>query len=171
MVEKRVRVQNATVAALALETQLNAVVARGLTPEQKATAAGVSEFLDRANAAAYGTAPKPWALVRWWRGTLVDQAHQNLHAARALMVDLLDTTELEAEVPRTLARIQSAPHREDPRQIDRDKLAALPPAKLRVVLRRSIEDGYAAADRQHERLRSLRNIVLLSALLIAVLVG
>jgi hypothetical protein len=41
----------------------------------------------------------------------------------------------------------------------------------RAFLRRAIEDSYDAMDRQHERLRSFRNIVLVLAMFVAVLVG
>ena len=44
-------------------------------------------------------------------------------------------------------------------------------ARQRAFLRRAIEDAYDALDRQHERLRSFRNIILLLALCIAVLIG
>jgi hypothetical protein len=70
-----------------------------------------------------------------------------------------------------MARLQAALHREDPRQVDAAILAQLPLPERRAVLRRAIEDGYDASDRQHERLRSFRNIVVISALSIAVLVG
>ena len=43
-------------------------------------------------------------------------------------------------------------------------------ARQRAFLRRAIEDSYDALDRQHERVRSFRNIILLLALCIAVLV-
>jgi len=168
---KRVWVQQVAVAALALETRLQIAEARGLTKDQKAAAAGVREFLARAKNAAHRIDPIPSRWANWWRGTLVDTAYQNLHAARAQMIDVYDEAELTAEIPRALARSQAGLHREDPRQVDGPTLLSLPLASRRAVLQRSIEDGYDASDRQHERLRSFRNIILLSAVLIALLVA
>ncbi|HEX2497781.1 MAG TPA: hypothetical protein VHO00_03210 [Actinomycetes bacterium] len=168
---KRIWVQQVAVAALALETRLNIAAARGpLSPDQQATVDGIREMLARARDAAYRDDPRPSRWVNWWRGTLVDTAFQNLHAARAQIADLFDEAEVNSEIPRVLARLQSALHREDPRQVDAAVLAQLPLPERRAVLRRATEDGYDASDRQHERLRSFRNIVGLCALLIAVLV-
>jgi len=168
---KRIWVQQVAVAVLGLETRLNIAEARGLTPDQKAAADGIRMMLARARDAAYRDDPRPGRWINWWRGTLVDTAHQNLHAARAQIVDLLDEPEVNAEIPRAMARLQGSLHREDPRQVDAAMMAKLPLPERRAVLRRAIEDGYDATDRQHERLRSFRNIVAICAVLIAVLVG
>jgi hypothetical protein len=169
---KRIWVQQVAVAALALETRLRVEEAGGsLTAARQATIEGTRAMLARARDAAYRDDPRPSRLINWWRGTLVDTAFQNLHAARAQIVDLYDEAEVNSEIPRAMARLQAALHREDPRQVDATVLAKMPLSERRVVLRRAIEDGYDASDRQHERLRSFRNIVFISAVLIAVLVG
>ena len=169
---KRIWVQQVAVAALALETRLKVEEARGsLTAARQATIDGTRAMLTRAKDASYRDDPRPSRLINWWRGILVDTAFQNLHAARAEIVDLYDEAEVNSEIPRAMARLQAALHREDPRQVDATVLANMPLSERRVVLRRAIEDGYDASDRQHERLRSFRNIVFISAVLIAVLVG
>ena len=43
-------------------------------------------------------------------------AYQNLHAARAQMIDVYDDAEIEAEIPAAMARSQQTLHRDDPRR-------------------------------------------------------
>jgi hypothetical protein len=167
---KRIWVQQVAVGAEALETRLEVAKARGLKPDTQAAAAGVAEFIKRARAAALRRDPIPSRWGNWWRGTLVEAAYRNLHAARAQMVDLYDEAELFAEVPSAVSRAQATMHREDPRCIARSDLEALPVPQRRARLRSLIEDGYEGVDQQHAQLRSFRNIVLMSALSIAVLV-
>jgi hypothetical protein len=168
---RRIWVQQVAVGAEALETRLEVAKARGLRPDTQAAATGVAEFIRRARAAALRRDPIPSRWGNWWRGTLVEAAYRNLHAARAQMVDLYDEAELFAEVPSAVSRAQATMHREDPRCIARSDLEALPVPQRRARLRALIEDGYEGVDQQHAQLRSFRNIVLLSALGIAALVG
>ena len=121
--------------------------------------------------AAYGVRPRPTRLSNWWRGTLVDAAYQNLHAARALMVDVYDDAEVAAEIPVAVARSQRTLHRDDPRRARSRGVDNRSDVQRRAFLRRVIKDGYDALDRQHERLRSFRNINLTLAVFIGVLVG
>lgn len=162
--------QQVAVGAEALETRLEVAKARGLRPDTEAAAKGVAEFIRRARAAALRRDPIPGRWGNWWRGTLVEAAYRNLHAARAQMVDLYDEAELFAEVPSAVSRAQATMHREDPRCIARSDLEALPVPQRRARLRSLIEDGYEGVDQQHAQLRSFRNIVLMSALSIAALV-
>jgi hypothetical protein len=174
MPEKRVRrvwVQNVAVSVKVLETRLDVAEAQGLGPDQKAAAAGVRELLRSARDAAFGVQPRPNRLSNWWRGTLVDAAYQNLHAARALMVDVYDDAEVAAEIPIAVARSQRTLHRDDPRRLGPEAFTNRSEVQRRAFLRRIIKDGYDALDRQHERLRSFRNINLTLAVFIAVLVG
>jgi hypothetical protein len=167
---KRIWVQQVAVAAEALETRLNVARARGLKPGAEAAAVGVAEFIKRARDAALRHDPIPGRWGNWWRGTLVEAAYRNLHAARAQMVDLYNEAELFAEAPSAVSRAQATMHRDDPRCIASADLAALPVPKRRARLRALIEDGYEGLDQQHAQLRSFRNIVLMSALSLAVLV-
>src|SRR5262245_55346448 len=110
---KRIWVQQVAVAVLGMETRLKMAEARGLSPEQQAAADGIRTMLVRAKDAAYRDDPRPGRWVNWWRGTLVDTAHQNLHAARAQIVEPVDEAEVNAEIPRAMARLQAGLHRED----------------------------------------------------------
>jgi hypothetical protein len=167
---KRIWVQQVAVGAEALETRLEVAKARGLHPEAEAAAKGVGEFIKRARDAALRHDPIPGRWGNWWRGTLVEAAYRNLHAARAEMVDLYDEAELSGEIPSAVSRAQSTMHREDPRCIALADLVALPVPRRRARLRALIEDGYEGLDQQHAQLRSFRNIVLMSALSITLLV-
>jgi hypothetical protein len=168
---KRIHVHTIPVAVQVLETRLEVAIAQGLGPDQRAAADGVRRLLRRADDAAYGLDPKPGPISRWWTGTLVEAAFQNLHAARAQMIDVYNDAEIAAEIPSALARVQQTLHRDDPRRQIADALGSQDIARQRAFLRRAIEDAYDALDRQHERLRSFRNIILMLALCVAVLVA
>jgi len=168
---KKVRVHSVAVGVEVLETRLDVAVAQGIGPDQRAAAEGVRRLLRRAQDAAYGVDPSPGPISRWWSGALVEAGYQNLHAARAQMIDVYDDAEIEAEIPAAIARSQATLHRDDPRRALIDVLQVQAVARQRAFLRRAIEDAYDSLDRQHERLRSFRNIILLLALCIAVLVG
>jgi hypothetical protein len=86
------------------------------------------------------------------------------------MVDVYDDEEIAAEIPAALARSQQTLHHQDPRRLDPRALSGQAVARQRAILRRAVEDAYDALDRQHERLRNFRNIILLLALFIATLV-
>ena len=79
--------------------------------------------------------------------------YQNLHAARAQMVDVYDDEEIAAEIPAALARSQQTLHRDDPRRlagrgVDADgarPAAGLPAARHRGRVRRDGPPARAAA--------------------------
>jgi hypothetical protein len=168
---KRIWVQHVAVESDVLGARLEAVRAHGLPPDGVAVAEGVEDLISRARNAALREDPIPGHWLNLWRGTLVEAAYRNLHAARAQIVDLYDESELQAEVPSAVARAQATMHREDPRCIAAGDLNKLPFPLRRARLRRLIEDSYEATDLQHARLRSFRNIVLISALLMTLLVA
>ena len=169
---RKVRVPTVAVGVQVLETRLDVAVAQGLSPDQMAAADGVRRLLRRAEEAAYGIDPSPGPVSRWWRAALVDAANQNLHAARAQMIDVYDDAEIAAEIPSALNRMQQTMHRDEVRRRMADSaITSDVIARQRAFLRRAIEDSYDALDRQYERLRSFRNIILLLALCIAVLVA
>ena len=169
-VQRRVWVQNVAVGVRVLETRLDVAAASGLGPDQQAAADGVRRLLRKAEDAACGVDPKTGRLSNWWAGTLAGAAYQNLHAARAQMVDVYDDVEMAAEIPVAVARSQMSLHRDDPRRLEAFAFDNRSVTQQRALLRRAIEDGYDAVDRQHDRLRSFRNINLILALFIAVLV-
>lgn len=171
-VHKKVRVPTVAVGVQVLETRLDVAVAQGLTPNQMAAADGVRRLLRKAEDAAYGVHPSPGPVSRWWSGALVDAANQNLHAARAQMIDVYDDAEIAAEIPSALDRMEQTMHRDEIRRRMADSgIASDVIARQRAFLRRAIADSYDALDRQYERLRSFRNIILLLALCIALLVA
>jgi hypothetical protein len=168
---KRIWVQHVAVGADVLEARLDAARVGDLTPGEEKLAAGVADLILSARTAALREDPIPGRWWNWWRGTLVERAYRNLHAARALMVSLYQEDDLRAEVPSAVSRAQATIHREDPRSIAAADLDVLPSKRLAARLRHLIEDGYDAMDLEHAQLRSFRNIVLMSALLISVLMG
>jgi hypothetical protein len=97
-------------------------------------------------------------------------AYRHIHAAQTQILDLYDEDELRAEIPDAVARAQTALNREDPRQLTIAGLSASPPELLRPRLRRATVDSYGAIDTKHGQLRNFRNVLLMSAMLISLLV-
>jgi hypothetical protein len=171
-VRKRVWVQNVAVQAAALEARLDVLTCRhNGTPGAEEVIAGVRRLIRHALDAAYRDNPIPSRWAIWWRGTLIEAAYQNLHAAEALIAELYGEAEVDAELPEAVARVEAGLTREDPRRQRAKLLLELEPAEVSPgQLRKIIEIGYAAADRRHSRLRSFRNLVLGSAAAIAAFV-
>lgn len=174
---KRVWVQNVEVNARVLEARLRTLRARrgDESPAARELDGAVGELLAAARRAATRKDPVPGRLANWWRGSLIEAAYQNLHAAEALIVGLYDSYEVEAEVPEALARVEASLDRDDPRRRAVAALAAADTSphldRARAELRKAIEVGHAAADHEHSRLRNFRNAVLISAAVTAVLVA
>jgi hypothetical protein len=154
-----------------LRTRVDVAAARGLDPDERVVADGVRAHLDRATNAAFRRDPLPGRWANWWRGTLVETAYRHMHAAELELIDLYTNAEMQAEIPAAVARARTALNREDVRQWTIEGLRALPPAQVRPQLRRITEDSFAAMDAQHGQLRSFRNILLMAAALITVLVA
>ena len=161
---KRIWVQHVAVETDKLRLRLAAARARGdLNKSQETLAEGISAFLDKARDAAFRDDPVPGRWANWWRGTLVEAAHRNLHAARAQMVDLYDSNQLRAEIPLVVARANATLHRDDPRRTTVEDLEAESVQSLRPRMRRVISDSYEQLDLEHAQLRSFRNILLIAA--------
>ena len=164
----RVWVQNVAVRSAVLESQLDAVEAGELSPAEQKIAQGTRRLLKAATAAAFRDDPIPSRWGRWWRGTLVEAAYQNLHAAEGQLILLYNVTQLRAEIPSAVSRAQATLSRDDPRRTDAFRLLAHPPTQQtleldRERLHRLTETGYEHSDQLHGRLRSFRNIVLEAA--------
>ncbi len=160
----RVWVQNVAVRSAVLESQLDAVEARELSQAEQKIAQGTRRLLKAATAAAFRDDPIPTRWGMWWRGTLVEAAYQNLHAAEGQLILLYDVTQLRAEIPSAVARAQATLTRDDPRRTDTLRLLTHTPTQQtleldRERLNRLTETGYAHSDQLHGRLRSFRNIV------------
>ncbi len=170
---KRIWAQDVKVSADMLQARLNALVA-ARTETSGAEAAlekGARELLEASRNAALRRDPLPGRVSNWWRGTLVEAAYQNLHAAECLMAGLYDTDDVEAEIPEAVARVESGLERDDPRRIAALELLEDTPRdpRRRTKLRKAIEVGFNAADSEYSRLRSFRNAVVGSALTLIVL--
>ena len=169
---RRIWVQHVAVDADEVEMRVDAAVARGdLTASQEVITEGVRSLLRRARAAAMRDDPVPRRWTNWLRGTLVEAAYRNLHAARAQAIDLYDDDELRAEIPLVVTRTNATLPAGDPRRITVGELTAEPMDALRARLRRLVDDAYERLDLEHAQLRSFRNIVLLAAFFIVVIVG
>jgi len=161
---RRIWVQHVAVETRRLQMRLGAARARGdLTEPQKHTAKGIEDFIERARAAAFREDPVPGRVANWWRGTLVEAAYRNMHAARTAMLDLNTDDELRAEIPMVVARANATLHRDDPRLMTIAELQAEPAKRLRPRMRRLVGDTYEQLDLDHAQLRSFRNVIMMSA--------
>ena len=115
-------------------------------------------------------------LGRWrgpfdrWRGTSVERAYQSLHAARIFLVHLLPAEDVNALVPGVVARAATVLNGNDPRRVQIERLPRMEsgPAK-RAALRQAMEITFDASDQLHMRVRGFRNILLVAAALITLL--
>ena len=123
------------------------------------------ERLAAAKDAALKVNPAPRRLSNWWRGTLIDAAYQNLHAAEILMTSLYDDAQAEAEVPEAIARVEARLGRDDPRRAAALALECPPRPGVdrRARLAKAVQVGFEAADAEYARVRSFRNALLGSA--------
>ena len=169
-IRRRVWAQDVAVNVCVLRSRLAVHRARlgaDIPEAKRALVEGVELLLTQAEKAAYRTDPQPTRLGNWWRGTLIEAAYQNMHAAEAEMVGLYDAADIDAEVPEAIARVEAGLNRDDPRRRAVHNLpGATSQEHKRAGLRKAIETGYAAADRQHTRVRSFRNVVLVTAALL-----
>jgi hypothetical protein len=107
-----------------------------------------------------------------WRGTAIEHAYQSLHAAEVFLVDVLPGEEVDASVPDVLAKVRTLLDRDDPRRTEIDHLPQLAPGPVkRAELQNAMRIAYEASDQLHVRVRDFRNVLLVSALLITVLMA
>jgi len=170
---KRVWAQDVAVSAFALRIRLETIRERGPSKNwSQATYEGVRVLLDDARAAAFKENPIPSRWGNWWRGTLIEAAYSNLHAAETEIVPLYDTEEVQAQIPEAVTRMEVGLNTSDPRRTVLGALTGLPKTSdKRAALRKVIEIGYAAADRQHARVRNFRNIIIVSAAVLTVFIA
>jgi hypothetical protein len=83
------------------------------------------------------------------------------------LVELVPEEDLDALVPGVLARVQACLPATDPQRIELEKLPTADPKTKRAKLVRALERGFAASDEAHANIRRFRNVVLCSAVLIA----
>ena len=161
---KRVWAQDVVVGAAVVKARLDALRAASAewTPAQQALEKGVRRRLRAARNAALRRDPVPGRLSNWWRGTLIDAAYQNLHAAEALIVGLYTDEQVEAEIPEAVARVETGLRRDDPRRSAALELLDGGPGgpARRAQLAKAVEIGFGATDAEHAQLRNFRNTVL-----------
>ena len=167
---KRVWVPQVAVDVDALWVRTDVAEAGSSDPARKALICGVRRHLEKARNAAFRRDPLPGRLTNWWRGTLVETAYRHMHAAEVQLLDLCDGHELQAEIRPAVVRANSVLNLEDPRQRTVEEFREYKTAEqLRPRLRSIMRDSYAALDSRQAQLRNFRNILLLSALSITVL--
>ena len=173
---RRVWALEAAAAVAADRVRLRTIRARSDTPlpalEAEELHRGIEELLDRAEKAACGINPGHTPLVSWWRGNCIEAAFQNLHRAEAEMVRLYSDDEVDAEIPEALARAEFGLSRDDPRRLAALRMATLKNDALkRITLSKIVQTGHEATDRLHSRIRVFRNIVLVTAMLLALFIS
>ena len=84
------------------------------------------------------------------------------------MASIYDDPHAEAEVPEAIARVEARLDRDDPRRAAALALAAPSPpgADRRARLAKAVQVGFEAADSEYTRLRSFRNAILGSAVIL-----
>ena len=88
------------------------------------------------------------------------------------MVRLYSDDEVDAEIPEAVARAEIGLNRDDPRRAAALKLLSMKDgAAKRITLSKVMQVGHEAVDRLHVRIRVLRNIILVTALLLAFFVS
>jgi hypothetical protein len=170
---RRLWAQDVYIGASAIQAKLNSIskdTEHVLGPADRAVAEGVQAHLTAALNASTRSDPVPGRMSNWWRGTLVESAYQNLHAAEALIAKLYDSHAVEAEVPEAVARVEAGLDRDDPRRLAALQLLGGNPNDpgRGATLSKIIEIGFAATDADHTRLRNFRNAVVGSTALLAV---
>jgi hypothetical protein len=167
---RRIWAQDVLVRADRLRAKLHAREAdQPLSPGDSKIAEEAHARLDAARCAALRVSPRPHRLSNWWRGTLVEAAYQNLHAAEILMASLYTDTQVAAEIPEAIARVEVSLDRDDPRRVAALKLDGAEPKDpgVREGFVKAVQIGFEAGDAEHGRLRSFRNAIVGSAAALA----
>ncbi len=167
---RRIWAQDVLVRADRLQAKLMAIRADSDLVSGRSMLADEAEArLTAARHAAMRVSLRPRPASNWWRGTLVEAAYQNLHSAEILMAPLYDDVQVTAEIPEAIARVEVALDRDDPRRHAalqlQDAKPEDPATRERFV--KAVQVGFEAADAEHARLRSFRNAVVGSAVVLA----
>jgi hypothetical protein len=173
---RRVWAQGVAGAVTANRVRMRAIQARAERPlpaaEAKALQDGIESLLGQANLAAQGIDPRHTPFVSWWRGNCIEAAFHNLHRAEAEMVRLYSDAEVDAEIPEAVVRAETGLDGGDLRREAALKLLSIKENEAkRIALSKIVQIGHERADRLHSRLRAFRNIVLVTAVLLALFVS
>ena len=104
-----------------------------------------------------------------WRGTSLERAHSNLHAAKLLLVDLLSEQDIDALIPSAIACVATLKRRDSRRSSIEVSLSGglLRADQKRAQVKRALEIGYDALDQHHSRVRGFRNLLIIVSAVIA----
>src|SRR5689334_17353250 len=94
-----------------IRERLTVAEARGLAPDEQVAVDAVEAAL-RTVERKISTRRTP---ITWAQGSVIEAVYEQLHAARVMMVDVMDEVELRAEVPGVVASAQQVLHPDDPR--------------------------------------------------------
>jgi hypothetical protein len=116
----------------------------------------------------------------WWTGTHVTAAWAHLHNAELLLVSVAPKEELSAGRHAVIALVEQTFTRTDPRCVESRRQLVdegpkpddpdRPGPAERAAYRTALQWGFAASDEQYARVRSLRNLIIGSALFMLALV-
>ena len=155
-----------------IEHRLEVATARMLTPAELEAKRAVERHVTKARAACRsGTGIRKRRRVRdQWRGTSVERAYLQLHAAKIFLIDVLPDGEFEALLPDITTKLGMVLDRNDPRRIEGERLmSGTTGLARRAAAKQAMETAYDASDEEYTRLRDFRNIIVLAAGAITVL--
>lgn len=105
-----------------------------------------------------------------WRGTSVESAYRYLHAAKLELIELLPDEEVEALVPKVHADMSVLIDHADPRRREFERAVIERKTMRRPALKQAAETIYEAEDFANTRVRAFRNIVIVAASLMCLMV-
>ncbi len=107
----------------------------------------------------------------WWTGAPCEAAYLNLHEAEIMVAQVLPDEQIEAEIPEALARLETMEVTDPRRRAAEAQLSpGGPRTSRRAAFQTTVKIGLQLKDQQHSRLRSFRNVVLITALGLMLLV-
>ncbi|MDQ7909837.1 hypothetical protein RB614_35605 [Phytohabitans sp. ZYX-F-186] len=157
--------------AALIHAQLDAT--RQDTAAWRSTEASAHAHLEAAITAA--SQRRGTGLRDWLTGAQIDAAWTNLHNAELVLVSVVSEEDLTAGRQAVVGLVEQTLTKGDPRCVEaREQLvekwpAEGPGALQRAAYRAALQWGFVAADEQYARVRSLRNLILGSALFMLVL--
>jgi hypothetical protein len=119
---------------------------------------------------------RPRRAMDIWTGAAVEGAFLRLHAAEALLVDLMSSREIGIRASALIRELERS-RPTDPRLLGaQDELrhvqrlgGNLRPARRRAAYRQALQAKHAVLDEQHVRIRSFRNAVIIATAALAVI--
>jgi hypothetical protein len=164
----------------ALRYQLDALLA-GASPAQPGLTGSIAEavrhHLEVARNAAWPEDDKRLPVAEqfldWWTGAPIEVAYVNLHEAEIALAQLLPDDQIQARIPEALARLQTMEMSDPRRRAAETQLASTASVsgdQRRAIFQMAVRIGLELKDQTHERLRGFRNVVLITAAGLMVLV-